>query len=104
MRADTLFNVQHLLCNTRGEVKLQANAAYRDGKAMLSVYAFLLPQYCSPYDYATRYKMRARRTVYRVMVDRDMSKAEKARVLRSMCDMFTVEHGVPHTVRSNIFK
>ena len=104
MRADTPINVQHLLYNTRGEAKLQANAAYRDGKGMLSVYAFLLPQYTSAYVYKKRYDMPGRELVYRVMVARDMSKAEKARILRSMCDMFTVEHGVPYVVRSNLFK
>jgi hypothetical protein len=88
-------NTDRLVCGPKG-LRLDAKAAYRDGQAMLTVYGFWI-------DTVTSYREHTHRVVLqRVLVPSTTTKAEKRDMLRAMCDLIAIEHGIDYRLRSKL--
>lgn len=88
------MDIEKLQRTPKGELLLDAKACYREGKAMLSVYGFLATAFA--------YNKHTRTVLHRVFVPRETPKVERAQMLRAMCDLVTVESGMPYRLRSKL--
>jgi hypothetical protein len=89
--------IEELLRTSKGALRLDAKAAYKDGHAMLSVYGLWKDRLM-----AGKHGMVHRIILQRMFVPRDTPKAEKNHMLRTMCDLFAVRHGVDYVLRSKL--
>jgi hypothetical protein len=89
-------DISELVRGPKG-LRLEAKAAYREGHAMLSVYAFWQEK-----AMAGRRGLVQRTLLQRVFVPSTMSKADKRNTLRAMCDLFAVQHGESYYLRSKL--
>jgi hypothetical protein len=89
--------IEELLRTSKGALRLDAKAAYKDGHAMLSVYGCWQDRLM-----AGKRGMVHRIILHRVFVPRDTPKAEKNRMLQAMCDQLAVRHGVDYVLRSKL--
>ena len=79
-------------------LRLEAECAYRDGQAMLTVYGFWNTSVTARFSEASS----VRCVLQRVFVPTSMSKAEKRNTLRAMCDLIAVQHGESYYLRSKL--
>jgi hypothetical protein len=89
-------DIDSLVRGPRG-LRLDAKAAYKEGWAMLSVYAYWYDKVL-----AGKHARVERIILQRMFVPRDTPKAEKNRMLRTMCDLFAVKHGTEYALRSKL--
>lgn len=89
-------DISELVRGPKG-LRLEAKMAYREGHAMLSVYAFWQEK-----AMAGRRGLVQRTLLQRVFVPSNMSKADKRNTLRAMCDLFAVQHGEAYYLRSKL--
>jgi hypothetical protein len=94
---DVDTDVSKLLRTSKGALRLDAKAAYKEGWAMLSVYGFWHPEVL-----AGRRGIAQRTILHRMFVPRDTPKAEKNRMLQTMCDLLAVKHGTEYALRSKL--
>jgi hypothetical protein len=92
---NTDVDISGLVRGPKG-LRLEAKAAYKEGWAMLSVYGFWGE------GVEGRLVRTSRIVLQRVFVPRDTPKAEKHRMLRTMCDLFAVQHGTEYALRSKL--
>ena len=83
--------LQHLMKNPKGDLRLDAKASYKDGKAVLTVYGFL---------HNGRFNERA--ILQRIAVSRDMPKAEKYETLLALCNLVSVQYECGYRLRSKL--
>jgi hypothetical protein len=93
-------DIDSLVRGPRG-LRLDAKVSYRDGHAMLSVYGFWPPTVLAGRRGITN-RITNRIVLQRMFVPRDTPKAEKNRMLRTMCDLFAVKHGTEYALRSKL--
>jgi hypothetical protein len=94
--------IEELLRTPKGALRLDAKAAYKEGWAMLSVYAYWYDKVLAGKLLAGKPAMVQRIILHRMFVPRDTPKAEKNRMLRTMCDLFAVKHGTEYALRSKL--
>jgi len=88
--------LEKLSLTTKGLLRLDAKAAYRNGQAMLTVYGFWK-------DTITSYREMSHKVVLqRVFVPRETPKAEKHSMLRAMCDLLAVQYETEYYLRSKL--
>jgi hypothetical protein len=92
---NTDIDISELVRGPKG-LRLEAKAAYKEGWAMLSVYGFWVAAVKGRLDRTSRI------VLYRMFVPRDTPKVEKHRMLRTMCDLFAVQHGEAYYLRSKL--
>jgi len=92
---NTDIDVSELVRGPKG-LRLEAKAAYKEGWAMLSVYGFWVTVMTA------RLERSHRVVLHRMFVPRDTPKVEKHRMLRTMCDLFAVQHGEAYYLRSKL--
>jgi hypothetical protein len=90
-------DISELVRGPKGALRLDARAAYKEGWAMLSVYAFWQEKVM-----AGKRGLVQRALLQRVFVPSNMSKADKRNTLRAMCDLFAVQHGESYYLRSKL--
>jgi hypothetical protein len=88
-------NTDRLVCGPKG-LRLDAKAAYRAGHAMLTVYGFWIDTVTSRREHTHRVVLQ------RVFVPSTTTKAEKRDMLRAMCDLIAIEHGIDYRLRSKL--
>ena len=90
---NTDVDISGLVRGPKG-LRLDAKVSYRDGHAMLSVYGY--------WAGSVRPGHTQKVVLQRVFVPSDMPKAEKHRMLRTMCDLLAVKHGTEYALRSKL--
>jgi hypothetical protein len=79
----------------KGQLRLDAKAAYKNGQAMLTVYGY------SAFTTTTR-PSDARIVLLRIFVPRDTPKAEKYATLRTLCDTIAFRYDCDYKLRSKL--